>query len=226
MSYKDKRKLVKILSPLFSAIFFIGFCLIAYLSYDNGEFDFSNVWKYGTIFVIGFLVLLFIFGPILYKRHINKIKSNYEMKRFKYIDTFYYKKYDIKLEKTEFYFYHIIQDIDSKKYYGISKDCTNSQVEVDFDGKVTVFRGQGFRNKWQRVNFNDEGSFWIKEELNDFYKREGSDIILNYDVKLIGLTEEEPKNNVPVLYNANKDNDIKLLDDVIFIDGLAEFDMK
>jgi len=226
MSYKKKRKLVKILGIIISIILIVGFCLLAYFSFNNGELDFSAAWKYSTIFIIGFLVLLFILGPLLYKRYYSNIKSKYEKKRFKYVDTFYYKKYNIKLERTEFNFYHIIQDIESKKYYGIFKNSSNSQVEVDLDGKVTVFRGQGFRNKWQRVNYGDEGSFWIKEELNDFYKRNGSDIILNYDVKLIGITEEKPNNNCPVLYNANKENDIKLLDNVIFIDGLAEFDMK
>ena len=79
------------------------------------------------------------------------------------------------------------------------------------------------------MRVGDEGSFWIKEELNDFYKRDGSDIILEFDVKLLGMDnkeKKEPKNNVPLLINANKDNDISLLDKCIFIDGLLEFDMK
>ena len=229
MSYKNKRKLVKLISPIIGIVLFIIFGLIIYSSYSEGEFNFDGVWKITTIVIIVFFVLLFTLGPILFKGYNKRIKSKYEMRRFKYIDTFYYKKYDIKLERKDFHFYHVIQDIDSKKYYCISKDSTNSQVEVDLDGKVTVFRGQGLRNKWQTVRINDEGSFWIKEELKDFYKRDGSDIILEFDVKLLGIDnkkKEEPKNNVPLLINANKENDISLLDECIFIDGLAEFDMK
>ena len=229
MSFKNKRKLAKCLGYIIGIALMIIFGLIVYSSYSEGEFNFDGVWKYTTIVIIVFFVLLFTLGPILFVSYKKRIKSKYEMRRFKYVDTFYYKKYDIKVERTEFNFYHVIQDIDSKKYYCISKDSTNSQVEVDLDGKVTVFRGQGLRNKWQTVRVGDEGSFWIKEELNDFYKRDGSDIILEFDVKLLGIDnkeKKEPKNNVPLLINANKENDISLLDKCIFIDGLLEFDMK
>ena len=228
MGLRDKRKLMNILAPIIGILGMIGLGLLAYFSYYDGEFHFDNIFKYFTIGLVIFIVLLFILGPIIGNNNIKKIKSKYEQRRFKFIDTFYYKTYNMHREMHEFKFYHIIQDVSTNKYYGIFKDCTNSQVEVNLDDKVTVFVGQGLRSNWQRVSFGEEGSFWIKEELADFYKREGSDIIINFDEKLIGIdkqNKEEPKNNVPLLKNSNPDYDISLLDDVTFIDGLAEFDI-
>ena len=140
------------------------------------------------------------------------------------MDTFYY-ELEIWVDDTpsrQHFVYHIIEDLDSKKVYAIAEQNTNIRFEKIFD-KTKVLRiddidGVSTRKDWKEVNYDDEGLFWIDEELADCYQRDGDKIIINYF--------EKHKLKVVEISNRNTNYDISLLDKVTFITGYAQLDSK
>ena len=176
------------------------------------------------IWIVGF-ILYIISSIILNKLRIKKIKKKYEKRRFKYVDTFYYMVSRTN-GFTHCYWYHIIEDCETKKLYGIFGKNTQSKVQPTGAGSI-VYGGK----LWQIIDYLDEGNFWIKEELPDYYKRNDQEIILDYDKKFCYYDKNGGKikysiNKKPTLSNNNKNYDITLLDKVTFIDGYMEFDEK
>ena len=241
MKFRKRQKTVRTINLVLKIVGVILFCgLVGYLLYlgiNNKSIDLEGingiVFPIVTIFLIVVLVLIFALGPIMHNSYINNIKNKCEKRKFKYLDTFYYSKYETSqgdTGHTRIYFYNVFEDVDSNKIYAIYKDASNSQLQVNLDGSSILFKGQGVRTNWQRVNYQDTGSYWIKEELPEFYKKNNDEIILNFEDKFYynqnpkGDKIEWIKNKKPIVYNRNPDYDLSLLDQVTFIDGYMEFD--
>ena len=121
-------------------------------------------------------------------------------------------------DDIDYYIYHVIEDVDTKKIYAIFKTNTNVLLEIT-SGNTKLLKGNGIRNKnWKEVNFNEEGSFWIDEELPDYYQNNGENISIKYLNKTHTL-------NITDIHNRNQNYDISLLNKAIFITGYAEFDL-
>ena len=227
-----KAKILKVISMIVSIAIFAFLAYLIVTNFDNPE----KIYRIGAIVMISLAVVLIIVGLIYNSINSKRTKTKYEERRFKFLDVFYYHKYDNRVEHTEFYYYYVVEDIESNKIYAISQRQTNSQTEVNLDGKVTIFKGKGLRSNWQRVKFGDEGSFWIKKELSEYFQREGKEIKFAYDEKLIYYKDQEEnpehkisdlfKKSTYILYNANHENDIRILENATFISGLLEFDIK
>ena len=242
MKYRKKQQIIKTISLILKIVGVVLFSvLVGYLlsvAANDKEINLEALSKtlfpIGIIVLVVILVLIFTIGPIVRNSYIKGVKNNCEKRRFKYLDTFFYSEYHTSQGETghtRFYYYNVIEDCDSHKLYAIYKDASNSQLQVDFDGNTMLFKGKGIKSNWQRINYLDEGNFWIKEELPDFYKKENDNIILNFDKKFYYLEKSKKekyeffKNKTPILYNRNPDYDINVLDKVTFIDGYMEFDM-
>ena len=134
MKYKERLKKVKTINLILKIVGIVLFVLlvgyILYVGINNKNIDLESItnklFPITTILIIIFLVLLFTLGPILNTRYIKNIKTNYEKRRFKYVDTFFYKEWHAQggdyTGHSEFTFYHVIEDIESQKLYVLFKD--------------------------------------------------------------------------------------------------------
>lgn len=173
------------------------------------------------IFIIYFFVML-IYGIRTAKKYNENIVLSKEKKRFKYLDTFYYTKNFNRGDDTlgtDFFVYHVIQDIGSEKVYAITEHSVNARFQIDF--KATKLLKQDIENGkkvWKDVNYNDTGSFWIDKEIKDCCHIEGDKIIINY-------FEEHKVKIASELFHRNPAYDVSLFNNAIFITGHAEFDV-
>ena len=236
MNYSKWRKRLKIISPLSGVLMFIIVGIIIYFSFSNGEIDFDLLLKrLGILFSIlaVIIVLIVLLVTINFNRN---IKNTCEEKRFKYLDTFFYGKWEIRLERTEYNYYHVIEDIFSKKKYVIINGSPEVHEALLPGYRIDILAGTGLATNWKKKSFNDEGSYWVKEEVNDFYKKDNNYIILNFDEKFVYYKDIENEKEfdkekslfkkIPVLYNSNPDIDASILEDATFFVGLIEFDNK
>jgi hypothetical protein len=226
-----KAKTFKALSMIGSIVIFAIIAYLVVTNFDNPE----KIYRIGAIAMIALAVILIIVGLIYNSINSKRTKTKYEEKRFKFLDVFYYHKYDNRLEHTTFDYYYVVKDLKDNKIYAIPQRQTNSQTEVGLDGKVTIFKGQGIRSNWQRVEFEEEGSLWVKKELSEFFQKNGKEIKFAYSEKLIYYKDQDEnpehkigdlfKKNTYILYNANPEYGIELLENATFISGLLEFDI-
>ncbi len=233
---KKSFKLFRVLTTLVSALLVVLFCAPIFYLLSKYSMDeaFNIIFKYYGIGVVVIVVLIVIGGAFINKNYKNSIKKKYQERKFKYLDTFFYGKYETRTEHTVYHFYHLIQDVETNKKYIISKEATNSQVEINLSGNSIVFRGEGFRNKWQKVSFEDEGSFWIKKEIPEFFEASEDKRIIAFTDNVVYFKSQDAyektskvfgKKTYP-LFNINPDYSIKDLDEATYITGLAEFYMK
>ena len=120
---------------------------------------------------------------------------------------------------TDFFVYHVIQDISSEKVYAIAEHSVSARFQIDF--KTTRLLKQDIENGkkvWKDVNYNDTGSFWIDKEIKDCCHIEDDKVIINY-------FEEHKVKIASELFHRNPAYDVSLFSNAIFITGHAEFDV-
>ena len=215
-------KIIKIDLYIFGIIF-CGYIVYS-MFFRDGMDLFWIMYIGGGIHIIAFTIFVVVYVVKLAKEYKNELISTKPKHKFKYLDTFYYvlEIWDDDTPSSQYFEYHIIEDLDSKKVYAIAEQNTNIRFEKMFD-KTKVLRiddidGVSTRKDWKEVNYGDEGSFWIDEELADCYQRKGDKIIINYF--------EKHKLKVVEISNRNTNYDISLLDKVTFITGYAQLDSK
>ena len=223
---KDKMKRLFKIIEINLSIFGIIFCgyIIYSMFFRDGMDYFWIMYIGGSIYTIGFTLFVVVYVVKVAKEYRKYLISTKPKHKFKYLDTFYY-VLEVWVDDTpssQYFEYHIIEDLDSKKVYAIAEQNTNIRFEKIFD-KTKVLRiddidGVSTRKDWKEVNYGDEGSFWIDEELADCYQRKGDKIIINYF--------EKHKLKVVEISNRNTNYDISLLDKVTFITGYAQLDSK
>ena len=169
-----------------------------------------------TFFILVILVLIVI-GLNYSKKIKNKPK-----KRFKYLDTFYFRTITGRNDNY-IYSYYVVCDNETSKIYAIDKvSFKNANLEIVMK-KAKLLKGQGIRSNFKEVNFNDEGNLWINEELSNFYSHIDNNIqIGNFKLKYDGNIDNDYE--LHTLYHLNSKYDISLLDKATFITGVAEFD--
>ncbi len=115
--------------------------------------------------------------------------------------------------------HHVIQDLDSRKIYAINGHNSNALIQimgskkslVKFNTEKNIFKNQ------EKANFNDEGSFWIGEELNCYQ---------TFDNFVFETLDGDITVKAREIININPENDISLLSEATFIYGYAKFDTK
>jgi len=223
---KDKMKRLFKIIEINLSIFGIIFCgyIIYSMFFRDGMDYFWIMYIGGSIYTIGFTIFVVVYVVKVAREYKKDFISTKPKHKFKYLDTFYYvlEIWDDDTPSSQYFEYHIIEDLDSKKVYAIAEQNTNIRFEKIFD-KTKVLRiddidGVSTRKDWKEVNYGDEGLFWIDEELVDCYQRDGDKIIINYF--------EKHKLKVVEISNRNTNYDISLLDKVTFITGYAELDSK
>ena len=156
---------------------------LIYIAIKSDSFILSLlVYILSAIFVTGITVYIVLRGLNMSKKYIKNLMSTKPKRRFKYLDSIYYTYTVYSDTGREHFIFHIIEDIDSKKIYAIDEHGANMRFEKILD-KTKVLRIGDFdsvsaRNDWKEVNYGDEGSFWIDEELADCYQRDGDKIII------------------------------------------------
>jgi len=223
---KDKMKRLFKIIEINLSIFGIIFCgyIIYSMFFRDGMDYFWIMYIGGSIYTIGFTIFVVVYVVKVAREYKKDFISTKPKHKFKYLDTFYYvlEIWDDDTPSSQYFEYHIIEDLDSKKVYAIAEQNTNIRFEKIFD-KTKVLRidnidGVSTRKDWKEFNYGDEGLFWIDEELADCYQRDGDKIIINYFEKH-NLKEVE-------ISNRNSNYDISLLDKVTFITGYAQLDSK
>ena len=228
------RKIVSIVVIL-GIIAIVGFIVYSFISPDKADaISFEMLENSSKYIAIGFgCILIFTIFMLIYfirtgKEYREKLMTSKPEKRFKYIDTFYYYKdrYNSpdEISASMHIAFHIIQDKDSKKYYAIEEKNTNvlfskvfnetKLLRVDNENKVTT------RKDWKEVNYNDEGSFWVDEELVECCQCVDDNVVINY------YGENDKLKFGSELLNRNSNYDSSLLTKSIFITGYAKFDYK
>ena len=185
------------------------------------------------MWIILFIALIFVILYLIFKKRKNnkmkKIMENRPMRRFKYLDTFYYTLIQGDGEDTlHIPLYHpVLMDEETGQIYVVNKPLFKNAWFITI-GNETHFK----KGKVGEVNFNDSGAFWIDEELNGFYQKNDEFITLdnkqlvyskyrsNVAISGYGDTEE----TVSILYNFNPNYDASLLDNAKFITAVIEFD--
>ncbi len=224
---KHLLKIIKIGAIIFAIIFF-GF--LAYSLISKKEMDyFWIMFIGGSIFIIVFTIFVVRYGIKAGKEYRKNLMATKPKKRFKYIDSFYYEKVvrvgsPDETSSKQYFVYHILEDIDSKKTYAIAEQNTNIRFEKALD-KTKVLRiddidGVTTYKDWKEANYNDKGSFWIDEELTDCYQNDGTNIIIKY----FGENHKVKINGE--LFNRNNNYNVSLLDKSTFITGYAELENK
>lgn len=215
-------KIIKIVLSIFAIIYF-GY--LAYSMFFRDGMDYFWIMLIGgRIFIIGFTIFVVVYVIKVAKEYRKNLISTKPKHKFKYLDTFYY-ELEVWIDNTlssQWFEYHIIEDLDSKKVYAIAEQNTNIRFEKILDEtkvlRIDDIDGVSTRKDWKEVNYGDEGLFWIDEELADCYQRDGDKIIINYF--------EKHKLKVVEISNRNTNYDISLLDKVTFITGYAQLDSK
>jgi len=179
-----------------------------------------KLWIFLGIVII---FLVFVLYDIKKRKKYEDYLMNSKPKRFfKYLDTFYYTIDEIDPDGNstlKYIVFHVIEDIDSKKIYAINMKDTNIHFQKNLKN-IKILKGNGFRSNWKEASYNDKGSFWIDEELNNCYVHENDMVIINYQNEKYRINVS---NN---LFNTNHQYNISLLDKAIFIKGLAFLDME
>ena len=223
---KDKMKRLFKIIKIDLSIFGIIFCgyIVYSMFFRDGMDYFWIMFIGGWIHTIGFTIFVVVSIVKIAKEYRKDLISTKPKHKFKYLDTFYYvlEAWVDDTPSSQYFEYHIIEDLDSKKVYAIAEQNTNIRFEKIFD-KTKVLRiddidGVSTRKDMKEANYGDEGLFWIDEELADCYQRDGDKIIINYF--------EKHKLKVVEISNRNTNYDISLLDKVTFITGYAQLDSK
>lgn len=219
-------KIIKIFSVIFGIMFF------GYLVYDMFLGDVSTeisiiMFIIFGLLIVGFTIFVVIYGLKVGKEYRKNLIATKPKHRFKYLDSFYYLKIvrygdTNETASKEYIVYHVIEDLDSQKVYAIGETGTNARFEKTID-KTRLLRidnidGVSTRGDWKEINYGDNGSFWIDQELIDCYQNDGEKTMINY--------LEKDKIKVDQIFNRNPNYNISLLDKAIFITGYAEFENK
>ena len=208
------KKIDKLIWTMILLIFIPVFIFLIYSLVVSFVSDNSNHLIYSIIALMIYVAItLIIMLPkicIAEKERRQTIISTKPKKRFRYLDSIWYYVYTGPETASDTYVYHIIQEIDTDTIYAIYSNYTN---------KV-----------WYNIPFQKEGSFWIEEEVqNPFYHNGERVKIDEKNIKVIKLGNEHKRiwanrDNV-VLHHENENCDIvQLLNQAIFITGIAEFD--
>ena len=220
-------KIIKIFCVIFAIAFFGYLAYDMFLGDDGTGFSLVVFAIFGLL-IAGFTIFVVVYGVRAGKEYRKNLISTKPKHRFKYLDSFYYLKIvrNGDVEETaskEYIVYHVIQDLDSQKIYAIGETGTNVRFQKTFDNtkllRIDDIDGVSTRKDWKEVNYGDNGSFWIDQELMDYYHNDGEKITINYFGK-------KDKIKVDQMFNRNQNYNISLLDKTIFITGYAQFDTK
>ena len=225
---KELIKKIKVGSTIFAVLFF-GFLIWGFIDPTIFEKYSLLVFAIGTIICVAFPIVIIVYAFKAGKSYRKGLMSNKEKHHFKYVDSFYYTRIvrNGNVDETssrQNFVYHILQDTSSKKYYAIDEQNTNIRFEKVLDNtrilRIDKIDGVTTRKDWKEANYNDEGSFWIDEELTNCYENDGNAVTFKYfgEPHRVSIKNE--------LHNRNKDYDVSLLDKTIFITGYAELDQK
>ena len=155
----------------------------------------------GPILFILIFTLAFIYIIKFNKRKTNVIETK-EKHRFKYLDTFYYvHMFDT---NADFTIYHIIVDISDSKIYSIHNSYFMQNLSLSKNNDELWMLKPGI-NKYSKIDFNDEGDFWI-------------DKVLDYNqLDKYNTYHDE-------IRHLNDECDFNLINEAVFITGSAKFD--
>lgn len=210
---------IVLFSAIYLLILMILFSIISRLSATN-----SNILM-ALVASIVLLLLLIVGSIIMIKKaaketnnRVQNIKSTNLKKRFTFVDTIWYsiytRAYTIKTT------YYIIQEEETQKIYVVdaifpkygSKSKSNALIN----------------NKKDDDKYKITGSFWIEQEIPDFYKRYDKRIVLNGNsfVKIALASDVLLKScHSDYLYHNNPNCDIiSLLENAAFVTAPIEFD--
>ena len=199
------------ISMLFSKIFFVV-CIILVLI---GKIKFSSFMLFGTLIMILFTVYIIALAIIEGNIYNKFAKENLEKKEFEFVDYFWW--FDCGPDDIDTYYgYYIIKEIEKGQLYAFDQECVKNAPH-EYSSNMT----KGYGKDSEPLNIGDKGDFWIEEECKNIFKRKGDFI------KLCKFKLKYKKNSLITnnkLYNINPNYDDKLLDNVIFVKGLVEFD--
>ncbi len=196
---------------------------------------YNFIGNYMPYIMIAFFV--FIFGLAIYAIVKNgsdrkKLKETTLPRRFKYLDTFYF--IDSSGEDSETVAYNLIQDRTNDKMYLILVSQFENCYFIGYKEPRLVTGKNGFTSKMPKVEFNQEGNFWVKKEEPSQLVIEDGMIKLHLeqsfvktDLKLIidknQITSMKYK-FYPELFHINESYDYSILEQATIIYGVAEFD--
>ena len=131
-----------------------------------------------------------------YVKHVEDIKKYGEKRKFKYIDSFYFKaKVDY---ETDTAYYYIIEDYKNKRYYALKR----------------YFSIDHYLKRGRTIKKGDIGYYWIDKVLDQHYKKVDNGIMLGEH--LVEKMED--------IKSSTQEFTPSLLDKITFIDGYIEFD--
>ena len=151
----------------------------------------------------------------------NSTENDTKKERFRYLDAFFYKD-----DNNEFKIWLIIKDLKDSKIYALNQ-ISFENVSIKNDKTLTLYKNLKPNDFYQHITEEDKGSFCIDKELLNFYLENNSEIEFN-SKKLTygGYIDNLEKINKNTLYNLNKENNLLLLENAIFINGSAKFDIE
>ena len=227
---KKNRRFIRIITIAGIGVFLaiVGFLIFSFISpekADNISFNMEkNAFVYVTIGMLLFTIFIVIYGVILNKEYRQKLMATKPKNICAYLDTFYYtvSEYSGGELESAIKMYHIVKDLSVSRIYAIPA-ITFSNIDFVKTKKNFDLTISGSDKK---ITEGTKLYFWIDEEMNNLYKREGNNITIGKQ-KLIYT--REPDNCIysslqtPKLYNLNEKYDISLLDKATFAYGYAEF---
>ena len=185
--------------------------------------------------VFGLILLIVIISFFVYASKINKrnkkLKETQLPRRFKYLDTFYFSYYDG--EDTQTISFNIIEDLSNSNKYAMITNQFDHCFFVEYKEPRLVTGKKGFTHKMPKVEFEQQGNYWVANEIENAISNENGlfhihfsyglfkrDFTLVYDKK----NHPDIKRNYIELFHLNQLIDISVLNNITFIDGIAEFD--
>ncbi len=216
-------------------IFIVGIFICGLINEELAGAVMSHLSDHGEIYVLvlGGITTILTICMVLYgvktaKNYRKNLMETKKENRFKYIDTvYYYKHVKHNTEDTNspmLIAFHILKDANSNKMYAIVQENTNALFQqvlnktkvlrVDDENKTTT------RKDWKEVSYNDTGSLWIDEEINNCYQNDGDKVTISY------YMEKDKLEKKTDIFNRNDKYTLAILDEVTFITGYAKFDKK
>ena len=135
-----------------------------------------------SAFVFIIIIIIIFFGVIKLaiksNKKIKELKETQIPRRFKYLDTFYFTYSDG--EDSHTVAFNIIEELGSKKTYAMPYNEFEKCVFIAYRNPRLVM-GKGLVSKMPKVEFNQEGNFWVSEELDGLYSNDNN--VINLTLK-------------------------------------------
>lgn len=213
-----QEKIVRFIVVILTATFMLTFLS---MFFNSGLLTIISTIVFPVLFTIGIPITMIMLAKAG-KEYRDNLMASKPKRNFKYLDSFYYMRYrpsNSSSSRTRFTIYHVIKDTESEIIYAIHETETNVLLSYVL-GDTTLYRndnvdGITWQKDWKIVDYDDQGSFWINEELSDYYKNDGNKILIGKEK----LKDQQ-------IFNRNGNYDISLLEKATFISGYAKFEPK